>query len=177
MEINVQLECHCCTSNEDVHICELDNCDYPLCSTCKEKALKIEHKCPSCRRNVIVNIENDPDTDSHEELEFDYRNSNNCINCNREFTDRISNIIYYYSTTVLLLCFVITIVIIVILAGRMVTMIFQIGPNDFWCLTLGKHHFGYFIGFGIIGALIGFCIIICVGGVLNDCLCREDNDY
>ena len=38
-----KIECHCCTSTEDVHICELDNCDYPLCSTCKEKALKLEH--------------------------------------------------------------------------------------------------------------------------------------
>jgi len=37
-----QLECHCCTRR--CFLCELDNCEYPLCSTCKEKVLKIEHK-------------------------------------------------------------------------------------------------------------------------------------
>ena len=58
-----ELECHCCTSTEDVHICELDNCDYPLCSTCKEKALKLEHKCPGCRRSVVVDINDDSDSD------------------------------------------------------------------------------------------------------------------
>lgn len=36
MEIRPQFECHC--------------------STCKEKTLKLEHKCPGCRRNIIVDI-------------------------------------------------------------------------------------------------------------------------
>ena len=57
LETKEQLECHCCCSSSDVFICELDNCEYPLCSTCKEKALKIEHKCPGCRRNIILDIE------------------------------------------------------------------------------------------------------------------------
>ena len=34
LETKGQLECHCCCSSNDVFICELDNCEYPLCSTC-----------------------------------------------------------------------------------------------------------------------------------------------
>ncbi len=40
VETKEHLECHCCTTKDDFYICELDNCDYPLCLTCKEKVLK-----------------------------------------------------------------------------------------------------------------------------------------
>ena len=96
----LELECHCCTSTEDVHICELDNCDYPLCSTCKEKALKLEHKCPGCRRSVVVDINNDSDTDtdtdsdSDDDSESDLNRMNRKCRCNKERTENCLIFLY-----------------------------------------------------------------------------------
>ena len=84
VETKQQIECHCCTSKEDIHICELDNCDYPLCSTCKEKALKLEHKCPGCRRSVVIDINEDSDSDSDDDLEPDLNRMNRECKCNKE---------------------------------------------------------------------------------------------
>ena len=169
----VQLECHCCTTTEDVYVCELDNCDYPLCSTCKEKALKLEPKCPGCRRSITIDIEEDFELET-DEIE---QESIVCKQiCSRQLKDKIINYIYYYSMLMLLISAIIIVTTIVVLAGRMVTMVFKIGPNDYWCETLGEHHFGHFVGYGILGAILGFFIICCGGGLIYECICGRDDD-
>ena len=45
--------------------------------------------------------------------------------------------------------------------GRLITQMFEIGPYDFWCYSTGEHHFGFFIGWGLLGFIIGFFIICC----------------
>ena len=160
LETKEQLECHCCCSSSDVFICELDNCEYPLCSTCKEKALKIEHKCPGCRRNIILDIEEE---NSILEEDVDYI-------CQNVYYDKI-----IHSLFTIIMCMT-TIIIgtglffLALLMGRIVTVIFIIGPGDFWCKSMGQYFIGYFIGFGLLGFLIGFFILCCSGGLLHECL-------
>ena len=47
--INKEITCNCCLTNENVKICKLENCDYPLCEKCFEKVSDI---CPKCRRKI-----------------------------------------------------------------------------------------------------------------------------
>ena len=61
--------------------------------------------------------------------------------------------------------------------GRLVSTIFKIGPSDYWCLSLGEYAWGFFIGYGILGFLLGFLIICCGGGLLFKCLCSEEDGY
>jgi hypothetical protein len=71
--INNNLICHCCTTNENVKSCELEKCDYPMCSECRKKVLENNTKCPGCRREIKYNIINDTISDediiSNEELD------------------------------------------------------------------------------------------------------------
>ena len=53
MNQKAKIECHCCTSNKKVKQCSLENCDYPLCSSCKKKVYNLNTKCPNCRREII----------------------------------------------------------------------------------------------------------------------------
>ena len=46
--ISEEIKCNCCLTNENVEICKLENCDYPLCVKCFEKVPDI---CPKCRKN------------------------------------------------------------------------------------------------------------------------------
>ena len=172
-----ELECHCCTSTEDVHICELDNCDYPLCSTCKDKALKLEHKCPGCRRSVAVDINDDSDSDSDDELEPDLIFINRKCKCSDQNIDIIIRFLQDLIFTMVVLIVGTGVIIIVLMMGRLVSIIFQIGPLDFWCLSLGEYAWGFFIGYGLIGLLLGFVIIFCGGGLLFECLCKDRDDY
>ena len=170
VETQQQIQCHCCTSEEDVHICELDNCDYPLCSTCKEKALKLEHKCPGCRRSVIVNINDDSDDD----LEPDLDNINR--KCSNETIENCITFLYNWIMAVSILIIGTGILFILLMLGRLVSIIFLIGPIDFWCYSLGEHAFGYFIGYGLLGAILGFFIICCGGGLIFECVCKDTDD-
>ena len=181
VETKQQIECHCCTSEEDVHICELDNCDYPLCSTCKEKALKLEHKCPGCRRSVVVDInddsDSDTDTDSDDDSEPDLNRMNRECKCNKEITENC--IIFFYNWIMIITCLIVGICIlfILIMIGRVVSVMFLIGPNDYWCNTMGEHSFGWFIAYGLLGGILGFFIICCGSGLLYECFCKEDEGY
>ena len=47
--IEEEIRCNCCLTNENVKICKLENCDYPLCVKCFEKVPDI---CPKCRRKI-----------------------------------------------------------------------------------------------------------------------------
>ena len=176
-----KIECHCCTSTEDVHICELDNCDYPLCSTCKEKALKLEHKCPGCRRSVVVDInddsDTDTDTDSDDDSEPDLNRMNRECKCNKERTENCLIFLYNWIMAISILIIGTGILFILLMLGRLVSIIFLIGPIDFWCYSLGEHAFGYFIGYGLLGATLGFFIVCCGGGLLFECLCKDSDDY
>ena len=178
-----KIECHCCTSTEDVHICELDNCDYPLCSTCKEKALKLEHKCPGCRRSVVVDInddsdtDTDTDTDSDDDSEPDLNRMNRECKCNKERTENCLIFLYNWIAIIFALFIGICILFILIMIGRLVSVIFVIGPRDYWCHSMGEHAFGWFIAYGLLGGILGFFIICCAGGLLFECLCKEDDGY
>ena len=172
-----EFECHCCTSTEDVHICELDNCDYPLCSTCKERALKLEHKCPGCRRSVAVDINDDSDSDSDDELEPDLVFINRKCKCSDQNIDIIIRFLQDFIFTMVVLIVGTGVLIIVLMMGRLVSVIFHIGPLDFWCLSLGEYAWGFFIGYGLIGLLLGFVIVCCGGGLLFECLCKDSDDY
>jgi hypothetical protein len=170
-----ELECHCCTSTEDVHICELDNCDYPLCSTCKEKALKLEHKCPGCRRSIIIDIsDTDTDSDSEDDSEPDLDRKCKCSDHN---IDTIFRFLQDFIFSVGLLIVGTGVFAILLMMGRLVSTIFKIGPSDYWCLSLGEYAWGFFIGYGILGFLLGFLIICCGGGLLFKCLCSEEDGY
>jgi len=177
VEIRPQVECHCCTSGEDVHICELDKCEYPLCSTCKEKALKLEHKCPGCRR-VVIDISDDSDTD--DELEHDLNHINRkckCrkCSCDEQCHDKIFNYVYHFIMSMFTLMIVTVIFFLALLIGRIVTQIFHMGPYDFWCYSTGEHFIVFFIAWGLLGFVIGFFIICCGGGLLWECLCRDEH--
>ena len=165
LETKEQLECHCCCSSSDVFICELDNCEYPLCSTCKEKALKIEHKCPGCRRNIIVDIEEE-NSILEEDIVYNW-----FAGCENVYYDKI---IHFLFTIIMCMTAIIIgsgLFFLVLSMGRLITIIFIIGPSDFWCRSMGQQFIGYFIGFGLLGFLIGFFIVCCIGGLLHECLC------
>ena len=174
VETKQQIQCHCCTSEEDVHICELDNCDYPLCSTCKEKALKLEHKCPGCRREIIIDIKIIDEL--HLEPDLENLNNRKCINCSQEIKDTVVWYLYTYIITAVLIIATTLFALLVLMAGRLVTIIFSIGPFDFWCQSIGKDYFGWFIAYGLLGDVIGFFILCCSAGLINDCCCGEDSN-
>ena len=173
VETKQQIECHCCTSKEDIHICELDNCDYPLCSTCKEKALKLEHKCPGCRRELVINVKIIDEL--HLEPDLENLNNRKCINCSQETKDAVVWYLYTYIITAVLIIACSLLALLALMAGRLVTIIFFIGPVDFWCQSLGGDAFGWFIAYGLLGDVIGFFILCCGAGLIHDCCCREDS--
>ena len=173
VETKQQIQCHCCTSEEDVHICELDNCDYPLCSTCKEKALKLEHKCPGCRRELVIDVKIIDEL--HLEPDLENLNNRKCINCSQETKDTIVWYLYTYIITAVLIIACSLLALLALMAGRLVTIIFFIGPVDFWCQSLGGDAFGWFIAYGLLGDVIGFFILCCGAGLIHDCCCREDS--
>ena len=173
VETKQQIECHCCTSEEDVHICELDNCDYPLCSTCKEKALKLEHKCPGCRRELVIDVKIIDEL--HLEPDLENLNNRKCINCSQETKDAVVWYLYTYIITAVLIIACSLLALLALMAGRLVTIIFFIGPVDFWCQSLGGDAFGWFIAYGLLGDVIGFFILCCGAGLIHDCCCREDS--
>ena len=173
VETKQQIECHCCTSEEDVHICELDNCDYPLCSTCKEKALKLEHKCPGCRRELVIDVKIIDEL--HLEPDLENLNNRKCINCSQETKDAVVWYLYTYIMAVVLIAGSAVLSLLILMAGRLVTIIFYIGPVDFWCQSLGGDAFGWFIAYGLLGDVIGFFILCCGAGLIHDCCCREDS--
>ena len=173
VETKQQIQCHCCTSEEDVHICELDNCDYPLCSTCKEKALKLEHKCPGCRRELVINVKIIDEL--HLEPDLENLNNRKCINCSQETKDAVVWYLYTYIITAVLIIACSLLALLALMAGRLVTIIFFIGPVDFWCQSLGGDAFGWFIAYGLLGDVIGFFILCCGAGLIHDCCCREDS--
>ena len=64
---------------------------------------------------------------------------------------------------------------IALLVGRIVTQIFHMGPYDFWCYSEGEHFIVFFIAWGLLGFVIGFFIICCGGGLLWECMCRDEH--
>jgi hypothetical protein len=54
-----------------------------------------------------------------------------------------------------------------LLVGRIISIILTIGPSDFWCGSAGKYYIVEFITSALVGFLIGFVILCCVGGLLH----------
>jgi|TARA_B110000971_G_scaffold217802_2_gene255435 hypothetical protein len=163
LEIKPQLECHCCTSNECVFICELDNCEYPLCSTCKEKVLEIEHKCPGCRRNIVVDIEEDGEN---------IYLRNKC--CYYEY--KIVNYLFTIITNMIIIIIGVFLGVLSLLVGRIISIILAIGPGDFWCESTGQYYIVEFISSALSGFLIGVFILCCCGGLFRKCVSYELDD-
>jgi len=171
----LELECHCCTSSQDVVVCKLDKCEYPLCSTCKEKALKLEHKCPGCRR-VVIDISDDSDTD--DELEPDLNHINRkCrkCSCDERCHDKVFNYTFHFIMSMFTLMIATVIFFLALVIGRIVTQIFHMGPYDFWCYSTGEHFIVFFIAWGLLGFVIGFFIVCCGGGFLWECMCKDEH--
>ena len=130
VETKQQIQCHCCTSEEDVHICELDNCDYPLCSTCKEKALKLEHKCPGCRRELVIDVKIIDEL--HLEPDLENLNNRKCINCSKEIKDAVVWYLYTYIMAAVAIIATAVISLLLLMIGRLVTK-YLYWSRDFWC--------------------------------------------
>lgn len=48
------LTCDCCCSKGIVRKCQLQNCDYRMCISCRNKY--DDSRCPACRRNIPIKI-------------------------------------------------------------------------------------------------------------------------
>jgi hypothetical protein len=49
-EVKKEKECNCCLTTENVIICPLEKCDYPICKKCLKKISG--NLCPACRREI-----------------------------------------------------------------------------------------------------------------------------
>lgn len=80
LKTTVKHKCHCCTAEKDIELCELKNCDYALCLSCKQKIYKFDNKCPCCRRGIDITIYQDSSEQGSSEED---NLSINYINCNK----------------------------------------------------------------------------------------------
>ena len=163
-----KIECHCCTSNKKVKQCSLENCDYPLCSSCKKKVYNLDTKCPNCRREIIdIESGSENNTIESETIENETIENETIENepVHREYPPRFPRI---WDVLFILVCAWIS-----LLWGRYIWRILYTNPKvDFWCSEL-KLSAIYFIGTGFLGfVLFGICTI---GGIslINICCCGE----
>jgi len=159
-----EIECHCCTSNKKVKQCSLENCDYPLCSSCKKKVYNLDTKCPNCRREIIdIESGSENNTIESDTIENETIENETIENepAHREYPPRFPRI---WDVLFILVCAWIS-----LLWGRYIWMIlFTNYEVDFWCSEL-KLSAIYFMGTGFLGfVLFGICA---VGGLslINIC--------
>jgi hypothetical protein len=154
-KISSEHKCHCCIGEENIELCELEKCNYPLCATCKQKILDFDNKCPCCRREISISID-EKRLDSEDESE----NIGKCtvkILCIQKFTFKLISISILMS---ILLCL-----------GRLFMIITNFGlSKNFWFTGFEKPVYLFFIH-AISGS---FCIIIiflfffCVIGAISN---------
>jgi len=197
-----EIICNCCLTNENVEICKLENCDYPLCNKCFEKVPDI---CPKCRRKIKESkvIEVEIDLDELESIQEIYRERIFCRCCCmwisindreemesvhyicdcgkiREYWNAFMDVMIQVSIAILISAAVATGIAIIILLGRLVTYLFQIGCYDYWCKMVNENTgeetycLECFIGWGLLGAVMGFFILclsagVCCGKSEDDC--------
>ena len=163
------LECDCCVSSENVDICPLDNCSYPLCKDCKKIVFKESKKCPSCRREVEENIKIEILDDKTNNLNRPIFNSCYCIIFFRK--ELINYILkkFLYIIITLLILFLLSLI------GRLTTIFLGLYINDFWLESYGSLSFFYYLLYSFFGILI-FSFFICTA---YSCLCfhSEDDSY
>ena len=199
--IEQEIRCNCCLTNENVKICKLENCDYPLCKKCFNKVPNI---CPKCRRKIKEPVKEielvEVDMDELEYIREVYRERVFCrcccmwisinnedrmhyiCDCNkmREYWNVFMDVMIQISIAMLISIVVALGIAIIILLGRLITHLFQIGCYDYWCRMrnekTGKETYCVecFIGWGLLGAVIGFFIIclsagVCCGKNEDDC--------
>ena len=163
-----KIECHCCTSNKKVKQCSLENCDYPLCSSCKKKVYNLDTKCPNCRREIIdIESGSENNTIENNTIESETIENETIENepVHREYPPRFPRI---WDVLFILVCAWIS-----LLWGRYIWRILYTNPKvDFWCSEL-KLSAIYFIGTGFLGlVLFGICTI-CGISLINICCCGE----
>ena len=97
----------------------------------------------------------------------------------REYWNAFIEVMIQVSIAMLISIIVALGIAIIILIGRLVTHLFQIGCYDYWCRIqnekTGKETYCVecFIGWGLLGAVIGFFIICLSAGV---CCGKSDDD-
>lgn len=162
------LICHCCTTDKNIKLCELDNCNYPMCSNCRFKVFENNNLCPKCRRDITINqeiiVDDNIILDEGENLFF----SCNLLFCNLDINQRNNRIctviikfkdyfIYLinlakYPVYIILYLIVSTLL---IFTGRFVTVVLKIGPESYWC-----NNIFLFISLGLLGIFIFFICIL-----------------
>ena len=177
IEIEHNIRCNCCLEKEDIEICPLDNCDYPICIKCKKKIFKEQNKCPKCRRVISKKIikktfyeDTDDSFDSWDNYQFDDDDDDDdddYSNCTQSFCKLIykifSNFCCFLKVLSIFIAFFVC-TFICLLIGRLVTTVFRLGPLDFFCLSTGVYALSQFLLYSFIGILI-------ITGVLCMCSC------
>lgn len=188
---NEEIKCNCCLTNENVEICKLENCDYPLCNKCFEKVPDI---CPKCRRKIKEPVKEielvEIDLDEIEQIGELSRDGLYYVCCCLWITiDREDRMHYVWSwreirkywkyftrsmlslgcgLVILTLC--LSILTIMLLVGRLITHTLGIGCYDYWCSVKDENGGIVFycisclIGWAFLGVLIGFCAFCMIAG-------------
>ena len=150
--IKEKISCNCCLTNENVEICKLENCDYPLCVKCFEKVPDI---CPKCRRKIKEPIKEIElvDMDELEYIEEIYRERIFCRCCcmwisinnedrmhyicdcgkMREYWNTFIDVLIQVSVATLITLTIVAGIGVLLLLGRLITHLFRIGCYDYWC--------------------------------------------
>ena len=189
--INKEITCNCCLTNENVEICKLENCDYPLCNKCFEKVPDI---CPKCRRKIKEQVKEIElvEIDLDELAEVQELSGNGlyyvccCVwitidredrmhyvwNCReiRKYWKNFIKSITYICCGIGTLAICLSILSILLLVGRLITHTLGIGCYDYWCSVKDNNGniviycISCFIGWAFLGALIGFCAFCMIAG-------------
>ena len=189
--IKEEIKCNCCLTNENVEICKLENCDYPLCVKCFEKISDI---CPKCRRKIkeqvkeieLVEIDLDELAEVNELTRNGLYNVCCCIwisidredrmhyvwNCReiRKYWKIFKKSITYICCGIGTLAICLSILSILLLVGRLITHTLGIGCYDYWCSVKDNNGniviycISCFLGWAFLGVLIGFCAFCMIAG-------------
>jgi hypothetical protein len=163
-KIAVEHKCHCCTTEKNIELCELEHCDYALCTSCKQKVFKKNNKCPCCRREITITIhQGSSGEDSSDEDSLDLETLTESIGKCEKKIFCIFNFLYQI-TRFLVLIFIL------LCLGRLFTIITKFGPsNNFWFTDFEKPILMFLI-FSTIGSVfIFFVFFLCL------CFCKTIN--
>lgn len=158
---DIILECDCCTSNENIIICPLDNCIYPLCEDCYKKIFNNNDKCPCCRRFIKpesileINLEPDLEIIRNNTYYSIFPTNSICLIClNNDVLSKIKKFLYSFLSYTISFIFMLFIIILLSIFFRFITIIFSIGASDFFCISKGDYAFLYYFLYSIIGCFI-----------------------
>ena len=197
--IKEEIKCNCCLTNENVEICKLENCDYPLCEKCFEKVPDI---CPKCRRKIkepvkeieLVEIDLDELAEVQELsgnglyyvcccvwITIDREDRMHYVwNCReiRKYWKKFIKSITYICCGIATLAICLTILSILLLVGRLITHTLGIGCYDYWCSVKDNdgnivlYCISCLLGWAFLGILIGLCAFFMIAA----CCFGKHND-